>query len=66
MRARLIRTALLCALPIGAAWLVFRNLQWQRRRGFRGHYEQPVEPWGDVSRVPVTQPKETDPTWMKS
>ena len=44
MKDRLALVGLLCLLPIAAAWLVIREAQWSRRRGFYGTYEQPLEP----------------------
>lgn len=43
--------ALGCVLaPLGAAWLLYRECQWQRTYGsrFHGHYDQPIAPWRGV------------------
>jgi hypothetical protein len=55
MKDRLLLAALVCSLPVAAAWLLFRGIQWERRKGFHGRYDQPLEPWvhGDGGRVPT-------------
>lgn len=61
MKARALTVGLLCLLPvavlIGGTWLLVRDIQAQRRKGWRGRYDQPVTPWvhGDGGRIPVMQ-----------
>jgi hypothetical protein len=35
----------LAVAPIACAWLLYREVQWRRRKRWMGHYEQPVEGW---------------------
>lgn len=43
MKHRLLALGLLLGLPLGLAWYVIRSARWERRKGFHGHYEQPLE-----------------------
>ena len=56
MKDRAMTLALFCAIPLAIGWLAYRELRRDRRtvptQRFHGTYEQPVEPWGDVVRVP--------------
>lgn len=44
MRDRLLLAGLICCAPLALGWLVYRNVQWSRRKRFHGTYEQPTDP----------------------
>lgn len=54
MKPTVLAIALALSVPFAIAWLIYREIQWERRKGFRGRYDQPLEPWvhGDGGRVP--------------
>lgn len=44
MRDRLLLAGLICCAPLAIGWLLYRGIQWERRKGFHGRYDVPVEP----------------------
>lgn len=41
---------ILALAAVVAPWLIYRDVQWWRRRGWMGHYEMPVEPGEGADR----------------